>query len=129
MSLKPSQASHFRFIIGEPPPDPSDFRFIMKKSLYKRFYTKTPNSATFDVENGHHSPFSCHSKFRLAIPRYLYSPPYRPLPIFLPHSVQKPTKQKNSPSNPKHLKQPTPRFQNHPVIFLLEPSEEFPLIH
>ena len=51
----------------QPPPDPSDFCFIMKKSLYKRFYTKTPNSATFDVENGHHSPFSCHSKFRLAI--------------------------------------------------------------
>ena len=45
----------------------------MKKSLYKRFYTKTPNSATFDVENGHHSPFSCHSKFRLAIPLYFLS--------------------------------------------------------
>ena len=57
----------------EPHPNPSDFRFIMKKSLYKRFYTKTPNSATFDVENGHHSPFSCHSKFRLAIPLYFLS--------------------------------------------------------
>ena len=74
MFLKPNQAPHFHFIIRKPPPDPSDFRLIMKKSLYKRFYTKTPNSATFDVENGHHSPFSCHSKFRLAIPQSLIFP-------------------------------------------------------
>ena len=46
--------------IEKPTPDSSDFRFIMKKSLYKHFYTKTPNSVTFDVENGHHTPFLCH---------------------------------------------------------------------
>ena len=60
MFLKPSQALHFRFIIEKPTPDSSDFRFIMKKSLYKHFYTKTPNSATFDVENGHHTVFIRH---------------------------------------------------------------------
>ena len=41
--------------ISLPANDVPHFRFIIKKSLYKRFYTKTPNSAIFDVENGHHT--------------------------------------------------------------------------
>ena len=68
MFLSPSQTPRFHFIIGSPPPVPSDFCFIMKKSLYKRFYTKIPNSATFDVKNGHYTVFLTNYFFRLAIP-------------------------------------------------------------
>ena len=55
--LTANDAPYFRFIIGSPPPAPSDFRFIMKKSLYKRFYTKTPFPAHFHVFPGHHTAF------------------------------------------------------------------------
>ena len=57
MFLKPSQTLYFRFIIGRTPPNPSDFRFIMKKSLYNRFYTKTLFQAHFYVFPGHHTVF------------------------------------------------------------------------
>ena len=73
MFLSPSQTPRFHFIIGSPPPVPSDFCFIMKKSLYKRFYTKIPNSATFDVKNGHYTVFLTNYFFRLAIPLYFLS--------------------------------------------------------
>ena len=55
--LKPSQTLDFSFIIGNYPPDPSDFRFIMKKSLYNCFYTKTLFQAHFYVFPGHHTVF------------------------------------------------------------------------
>lgn len=48
----------------QPPSSPSDFCFIMKKLLYKRFYTKTSNSTTFDVWNAPHTVLLCHQKFR-----------------------------------------------------------------
>ena len=52
-----NQSLDFSFIIGEFPPTPSDFGFIMKKSLSNLFYTKTPDSAIFDVENGSYIVF------------------------------------------------------------------------
>lgn len=62
-----NQALDFSFIIEEPPPNPSDFRFVMKKSLYKHFYTKTSNSAIFDVENGPYTVFPTNQFLRVAI--------------------------------------------------------------
>ena len=54
--LSPSQAPHFRFII--------------KKSLYKRFYTKPSFPTHFHEFSTHHTVFLSRQKFRLTIRLY-----------------------------------------------------------